>query len=69
MEKLSLNVPDLSCPICAGKVKDKIDEFEGVSGVFTDMKSQTLEIEYDPEKLQPQEIVEAISSLGYKTGN
>ncbi|MDD4496100.1 MAG: heavy-metal-associated domain-containing protein [Eubacteriales bacterium] len=69
MEKLSLNVPDISCPICAGKVKDRIDVLDGVSNSSTDMKSQTLEVEYDPEKLKPQEIIDEVASLGYKISN
>jgi copper chaperone CopZ len=66
MEKLSLNIPDMSCPICADKIKSRIDTLEGVKNTNANMQSQTLDVEYEPENIKPQDIIDEVNALGYQ---
>ncbi|MDD4494100.1 MAG: heavy-metal-associated domain-containing protein [Eubacteriales bacterium] len=66
MEQLSINVPDMSCPICADKIKSRLDTLEGIMKTNANMQSQTLDIEYEPEKIKPQEIIDEVAALGHQ---
>lgn len=66
MEKAVFNVPSISCSSCAGKIKEAVKSINGVAGVSVDLKSQTVEVEFNPETVKSDEIRRGISSLGYE---
>ncbi|HHW47190.1 MAG TPA: heavy-metal-associated domain-containing protein [Clostridiaceae bacterium] len=66
MEKVTFNIPSLSCSNCSGKIQEELKTLEGVDNIFADLKSQSVSIEYDPSVVQPQEIRNRIEALGYE---
>lgn len=66
METTTLNVPSISCSICANKIKDGIHELRGIENVTVDLKSQGVKVEYNPSEIQPGDIKHMISSMGYE---
>lgn len=66
METTTFTVPSISCSICSGKIKEGVGALNGVGNISVDLKSQSVNVEYDPSNLQPQDIKKKISSLGYE---
>ena len=66
MEKTVFNVPSISCSTCAGKIQDAVKSIKGVNNVSVDLKSQMVEVEFNPGDVQANEISSKISSLGYE---
>lgn len=66
MEKATFNVPSISCSICSGKIKDGLKNVNGVKGIEVDMKSQAVNIDYDPQAVTPGDIRSKITSMGYE---
>lgn len=62
---LSLSVPSMDCPSCAGKVESSVTGLAGVSAVDPRPTSGTLVVGYDPEQATPQAIREAVEAAGY----
>jgi len=66
MEKVSFNVPSISCSNCSNKIQDGIKSISGVGSISIDLKSQTVEVEYNPSDVQPKDIKQKIASMGYE---
>jgi len=66
MERATFNVPSISCSSCAGKIQNEISSLKGVSNVWVNLKSQVVEVEYNPGDIQRNEIGRKISSMGYE---
>jgi len=64
-ETLSLSVPSMDCPSCAGKVDASVSTVEGVSSVDPRPTSGTLVVGYDPTTATPEAIREAVAAAGY----
>jgi Cu+-exporting ATPase len=66
METATFNVPSISCSICSGKIQEGVKTLKGIGSIDVDLKSQSINIEYNPQEIQSNEIREKISSLGYE---
>lgn len=66
METVSFNVPSISCSSCSNKIKNSLSSINGVSNVTIDLKTQSVQVEYNPDSINPQEIEKAITSMGYE---
>lgn len=66
MEKATFNVPSISCSICSGKIKSGLQEVSGISDIGVDLKSQAVNVEYDPKLVSPSDIRIKIASMGYE---
>lgn len=66
MEKTRFNIPSLSCSNCAEKIQGELKSLHGVQNVSTDLKSQSVEIEFNPMDITPADIRTKLSSLGYE---
>ncbi|MFC4408336.1 heavy metal translocating P-type ATPase [Haloarchaeobius iranensis] len=63
---LSLTVPDMDCPSCAGKVENAVGSFDGVSSIDPQPTTGTVTVGYDDRHLSEADIVGAIESAGYE---
>ncbi|MFA9518194.1 heavy metal translocating P-type ATPase [Halopenitus sp. H-Gu1] len=63
---LRLSVPDMDCPTCAGKVENAVADREGVIGIDTRPTNGTVLVQYDPGRIRPDAIVDAVKSAGYQ---
>jgi Cu+-exporting ATPase len=66
MEKATFNVPSISCSICSGKIKEGLKDLNGIKGIDVDMKSQAVNVNYDPQTVSPDDIKTKIASMGYE---
>jgi copper chaperone len=66
METATFNVPSISCSACSNKIQESVKSLKGVANVSIDLKSQQVNIDYNPDNIMPQEIKKYISQLGYE---
>jgi len=69
MQTVTINVPSVSCSICAGKIKDSLSNMNGIQKVDLDLKSQMLKVGFNPEVILGRDIKASIMSLGYDAYN
>ena len=62
---VSVSVPEMDCPSCAGKVENGLDRLDGV--VETDLRPTegTATVTYDPDRVAEPDVVAAIEGAGY----
>lgn len=63
-EPLSLSVPEMDCPSCAGKVEAAIQRVPGVHTIDTQPAVGRVVVHHDPG-IEPNRVIEAIQSAGY----
>jgi copper chaperone len=61
----TLNVEGMSCNHCVNSVKKAVGALNGVTNVEVDLKSKTVSIEFDSEKVNTEAIKDAIEDQGY----
>ena len=63
---VTLSVPEMDCPSCAGTVEKAVGGVEGV--VETDLRptTGTATVTYDPERVDEHTLVDAIEGAGYE---
>jgi Cu+-exporting ATPase len=66
MESVIFNIPSLSCSACTGKITEDLKSLKGVTNVNTDLKSQMVNIDYNPDEIKPQLIKNHIYQMGFE---
>lgn len=66
MEKITLQVNDLACPDCAGKIAELLKRQKGVEDASLSFMSGKLNVSYDPAVISIDEIKKTVAKLGYK---
>lgn len=66
METTSFSVPSITCSVCSNKIQNGLQSMNGVGNVSVDLKTKVVNVEYDPNSVQPQELRNKVSSLGYE---
>jgi copper chaperone len=66
METTTFNVPSITCNVCSGKISEGLKALRGINDVNVDLKTKTVNVNYDPNEVQPQDIRKRVSSLGYE---
>jgi len=66
METVSFNVPSITCSNCSNKIQDTLSSLQGVNNVAIDLKTQSVQVEYNPDRINPQELKKEITSMGYE---
>jgi Cd2+/Zn2+-exporting ATPase len=64
-ETASLDVPDMDCPSCAGKVESALRGVSGVTDVDTQPTMGSVEVSYDPGVTDRGALVAAVEAAGY----
>ncbi len=64
-ETLSLSVPAMDCPSCAGKVESSVGRMAGVSDVDPRPTVGTLVVDYNPDTTTPEAIASRVEAAGY----
>lgn len=57
--------PQMHCETCETKIKSNIRFEKGVKKIETDIKAQTVTIQYDAEKTSPEKIADGFKKIGY----
>lgn len=58
----------VSCPSCAVNIEETIQALPGVSGVNVNFGAQRVAVEYDPDRVTPEDFVRAAEEIGYRLG-
>jgi copper chaperone len=69
MEQAKLFAPDISCGHCVGAIKRAVGNLEGVQSVDGDPQSKTVQVSYDPSKVDLDRIKQVMADEGYPTAN
>ena len=65
MAKISFKVTGMSCAACSAAVEIGLKNLEGTSEVSVNLATGKTVVEYDPEKLTPQDLFDLVESKGY----
>ncbi len=66
MTKLVFKISGMHCTSCALNIDLDLEDLPGIKSAKTSYARQETEIEFDPLKLSPQNIITAINKTGYK---
>ena len=62
---VTLDVRNMTCPLCPITVKKSLEKVSGVSAVKVDFDHKTAIVTYDPDKAQPEALTTATTNAGY----
>ncbi len=65
MEKLTLDLPSMYADHHVLRVRDALSALEGIQELYASSAWQQLMVTYDPKKIQPEGIEEALTQAGY----
>ncbi|PSP62074.1 heavy metal translocating P-type ATPase [Halobacteriales archaeon QH_8_67_36] len=60
-----LELTGMSCANCSGTIEDRVGELDGVSAVDANYATDKGSVTYDPERVSPSDIVDAVHDAGY----
>ncbi|MCI1964648.1 MAG: copper chaperone CopZ [Oscillospiraceae bacterium] len=63
--KLVLNVNGMACSHCEHAVKTAVGALDGVANVAVDLKGKKVTTRYNPDRVNPDQIRNAIEDQGY----
>jgi copper chaperone len=66
METAAFNIPSISCSVCSNKIQGELKGMNGIENLNIDLKTQTLNVSYNPDELKSQDIGKKIASMGYE---
>ena len=66
MEKVTLNVPDISCDHCKMSIEGAVNQLTGIESAEVDIEDRTVAVSFDSASQSLQEIVTAIEEQGYE---
>jgi copper chaperone CopZ len=58
--------PEMHCESCEKKIKGNLRFEKGIKNIITDLKTKTVTIEYDADKTNAENLVEAFKKFGYE---
>lgn len=65
MQKKTIPVLEMSCAVCAASVESTVRALKGVREAAVNFATGTLNVEYDPSEVTPNQMREAVQSIGY----
>jgi copper chaperone len=65
MEKITLNVKDMSCGHCINSIEGSVGDLSGVTTVKVNLDSGTVSVEFNPNEVTLEKIKETINDQGY----
>lgn len=55
----------MTCAACEANVTKAVNKLDGVKSAEVSLLSNSMKVEYDPSKVDPQKIENAVSNIGY----
>jgi heavy metal translocating P-type ATPase len=65
LQKLQIKIGGMSCSFCAESIRKACSRLDGVERVNVSLSHEEALVQFDPAKVQPWQIEEALRSLGY----
>src|SRR5207247_2172883 len=66
LSRTVISVDGLSCIACEIPVRHALRRIDGVKAIYVSAASKTAAVEYEPAKMNPEQLVAAINSTGYR---
>ena len=66
MEQTTLQVPGMHCGGCANRIEEAVKHVEGVRRVKADFMAHTVDVAFDPDKLDAAAVRSVIEKTGYE---
>ncbi|MCL1599457.1 MAG: copper ion binding protein [Actinomycetia bacterium] len=66
MTQITLSVPDISCGHCKSSIEGAVGPMDGVAKAEVSISDRTVDVEFDPAKVELDAIVSAIDDQGYE---
>lgn len=66
MKSLTLNLEGLRCSACADRVRNRLAAQPGVKTTQVSFEQAQARILYDPQAIEPKQIVGIVEDLGYR---
>src|SRR5229473_1107187 len=67
LSRTVISVDGLRCVACEIPVRHALRRIEGVKAIYVSAATKTATVEYEPAKTNPERLVAAINSTGYRT--
>ena len=64
MEQVKFEIPTISCGHCVNSIQMEIGDMPGVTGVWADQDTKSVEIEFDPPA-SVEKIKETLKNINY----
>lgn len=58
-------IPNMVCEGCAEKLDGALHSVTGVRRTWSDVRHQRIRVRYEPEKVRPQQLKDAITAAGF----
>lgn len=65
LQKTKLKIVGMHCSSCAINIDFDLEDLDGVNSAKTSYAKAETEVEFDPEKLQLEQVLEQIQKTGY----
>ncbi|WP_264822424.1 heavy metal translocating P-type ATPase [Halocatena marina] len=62
---ISLDVPDMDCPSCAGKVENSLRKLDGIEDLEPQVTTGVLSVTYDSGRVSADDVVQRVEAAGY----
>ena len=62
---MTFDVKGMTCAACSAHVEKSVRKLEGVSGVAVSLLTNSMEVQFDPAAVTPEQICKAVASGGY----
>lgn len=62
---VTLDVKNMTCPVCPITVKKSLEKVAGVTAVKVDFARKTALVTYDPDKTKPEALTRATANAGF----
>ena len=64
-EQIDLNVSGMTCAACSARIEKVLNKMDGIKQANVNLAIEQASIEYNPAKINVQEIIEKIEKIGY----
>ena len=67
--KTEIKISGMMCAHCVARVEKSLKDLDGVKEVKVDLKTEKATVKYDPKKLEPSKLEDAVKEAGYDVVN
>lgn len=68
-KKAELKISGMHCGHCVARVEKSLKNLEGVEEVQVNLETEKAIVKYDPKKLEPSKLEDAVKEAGYSVVN
>ncbi len=65
MKQITLTISGMSCGHCVNAIERVLKALTGVQSVVVSLESKNAQIGFDPDKITPEQMIQAITEEGY----